>query len=325
MIRLDVAICTYNRAADLDRCLETLSRQSASQGWRITVIDNNSTDATPEVVSRHAASGLLPDLTRIFEPTPGLTAARQRAVAESAADWVAFVDDDCLLHPNWIETAMATLNGHPDAGALGGRVVPDWGRPAPAYLDRNGWLFARQDHGDRLCEVESLVGAGLILSRRALERIGWTSQPLLADRIGPGFVSGGDVEISLRLQAGGYALLYQPAMQLDHVIASNRQTMPQLIGLAAGLGGGATLASLLVAEDFGAWIERQADETREALRRHRRSLGYVLRRQYDWNEWRIFYAFETGRRRQFKVVVADPDAFTKLVGVCRPSGTIGEA
>ena len=276
-------------------------------------------------IARHAASGSLPDLRRIFEPTPGLTAARQRAVAESDADWVAFVDDDCLLHPDWIETALATLDEHPEAGALGGRVLPDWGRPAPAYLEKNGWLFARQDHGDRLCDVVSLVGAGLILNRLALERIGWTSQPLLADRIGPTFVSGGDVEISLRLQAGGYPLLYQPAMRLDHVIAQNRQTMPQLVKLAAGLGGGAALASLLMAEDFGLWIERQEGDIREALRRHRRALGYVLRRQYDWNEWRILNAFLTGRRRQLRLAAADPDTFGKLAGVCRASGATGEA
>lgn len=318
MARLDIVICTYNRAADLERCLDVLRHQTAPRGWRVTVIDNNSTDTTPQVVQNYAAAGALPDLMRTFEPKPGLTAARQRAMRDSRSEWVAFVDDDCLLHPDWISSALATLEAHPKTGALGGRVVPDWGRPAPSYLDRNGWLFAHQDFGSTPCEVDSLVGAGLIVNRLALGRTGWTAEPLLSDRIGHGFVSGGDVEISLRLRAAGNAIRYEPAMHLDHMIARDRQAMSRLIGLAAGLGGGAALASLLTAGDFATWLKVERGEIRAARHRHRLALGHVLRLRYDLRDWRIFDAFLAGRHDQLSVIAADAEAFCTLAGACRP-------
>lgn len=321
MARIDIVICTYNRAADLDRCLRVLRDQTAPDDWRVTVIDNNSSDATPEIVRSHAAAGGLPSLTRTFEPRPGLTAARQRGVRDSAADWIAFVDDDCLLRPGWVAGALEAARAHPNAGAIGGRVLPYWGRSVPGYLKRNGWLFAHQDFGPAPRAVDSLVGAGLILNRDALGRTGWTAAPLLSDRIGRGFVSGGDVEISLRLRAAGLALRYDPAMTLDHVIARDRQGMGQLLRLAAGLGGGAALASLLTADEFAAWLDGERGEVRSARRRHRQALGHVLRRRYDLQEWRIFRAFLAGRGRQLDAIAAEPGAYRDLAGACRlPDG-----
>ncbi len=319
MASVDIVICTYNRAADLDRCLHVLRRQTAPRDWWVTVIDNNSSDATPEVVESHVTANQLPALTRFFEPRPGLTAARQRAMHESAAEWVAFVDDDCLLHPDWIAGALRAMKAHPDAGAIGGRVLPDWGRPVPPHLERNGWLFAEQDFGMSPREVDSLVGTGLILNRVALGRTGWTDAPLLLDRIGRGFVSGGDVEISLRLRAAGYALRYDPTMTLDHMVAQNRQGMAKLVKLAAGLGGGAALASLLTAGDFATWLAEERNEVRAAQRCHRLALGSVLRLRYDLRDWRIFRAFLAGRRRQLDDIVARPDVYGTKAGACRLS------
>lgn len=320
MAVIDVVICTYNRAVDLESCLRTLARQTAERQWQVTVVDNNSTDDTARVVADHAATGDLPGLSRIFEPEPGLTAARQRAMRDSRADWVAFVDDDCHLHPDWIAEALRALTDHPEIGALGGRVLPDWGREPPGWLERNGWLFARQDHGDAPAEVESLVGAGLILNRRAMAGIGWTAAPLLPDRIGRGFVSGGDVEISARLKAAGHALRYEPALVLDHKIAPDRQGMGRLVRLSRGLGQGAVLASLLAAGDLADWQAAERREVRALRRRHYAALAHVARGRYGLGDWRIHNAFLAGRRRQLAAIAADPAAFRGLAGACAASG-----
>lgn len=322
MTTIDVVICTYNRASDLDACLRTLARQTTEGQWRVTVVDNNSTDDTTEVVATHSAAADLPGLRQISEPQPGLTAARQRGVRESTADWVAFVDDDCHLHPKWLAKALRVLSDYPNIGALGGRVLPDWGRDAPSWLAGNGWLFAHQDPGDVPCEVESLVGAGLVLNRGAMTSIGWTAAPLLSDRIGRGFVSGGDVEISARLKAGGYALRYEPAMVLDHRIARDRQRVGRLVELSRGLGQGAVLASLLAANDLAAWSAAEQLEVGELRRRHFSALTHVVTGRYGLNDWRIHNAFLAGRRRQLAVIAADPAAFEDLTGACTPSRVV---
>ena len=319
MATIDVVICTYNRAADLNSCLRSLARQTATAEWQVTVVDNNCTDETADVVATHAAAGELPGLRRTFEPKPGLTAARQHAMRDSCADWVAFVDDDCHLHPEWIAEALRVLSGYPGIGALGGLVLPDWGRAVPPYLDRNGWLFAQQDSGAAPCEVDSLVGAGLILNRRAMAEIGWTAAPLLSDRVGRGFASGGDVEISARLRAANYALRYHPAMVLNHKIARDRQRMDRLVGLARGLGEGAALASLLTAADLASWHAVQQREVRAMRRRHFAALAYVATGRYGFNDWRIHNAFRAGRNRQLARIAADPAVFQNLAGACLPS------
>ncbi len=323
MTTLDVVICTYNRAADLDRCLDALGRQQAAEAadtpWRVTVIDNNCTDGTAEVVEAHRRRGQVPGLARRVEPQQGLTPARQAGARESRAEWIAFVDDDCLVAPDWVAAAVEFARAHPEAGAFGGRVRPDWGleggRAPPAHLSRHAWLFAAQDLGDAPREVESLVGAGVVLNRRALEEVGWIAEPYLADRTGLGHVSGGDVEICFRLAAAGRRLWYVPTLRIDHRVAPGRQRMADLLRLARGLGAGAELVNLMGAPDPEAWPRRAGEALRGELRRHLASTPYVLRRRYPWRDWMIRAAFLAGRRAQHRALSRDEATRSRLGGV----------
>src|SRR5690606_17223437 len=162
--------------------------------------------------------------------------------------------DDCMVAPDWIAEALACAAAQAGAGAFGGRVIPDWGRPPRPHLVRHAWLFAQQDHGDVPREVGSLVGAGIVVNRTALERVGWAERPWLADRTGHGYTSGGDVEISMRLQAGGYPLWFAPRLRILHRVADARRGLREMMRLAHGLGAGAELVSLLDAEDTTAWL-----------------------------------------------------------------------
>jgi glycosyltransferase involved in cell wall biosynthesis len=315
---LDVVVCTYNRADDLDRCLHHLAQQEGGQGnWRVTVVDNNCTDRTADVVATHAAQGGIPRLCRLAEPRQGLTPARQRGVRDSTSPWIAFVDDDCLVASDWIRQALGFIEARPQAAAFGGRVLPAWGRSPPAFLPRHAWLFAAQDHGDSACRVESLVGAGVVLNRAALIGTGWLDAPLLADRTGLGYVSGGDVEISLRLSAAGGSLWYAPDLRIEHRIALERQSLREVMRLADGLGAGAELASLLAATEPAAWLDKAGKIVGSDRRRHVRSTLYVLRRRYAGRDWLIRWAFLSGQTAQHRRLARDPSLLTKLAGGTR--------
>ncbi len=316
MPTLDVVICTYNRAADLDRCLEALARQRpVSAQWRTTVVDNNSTDRTADIVALRARQGDVPDLARVVEPRQGLTPARQKGLAESSADWVAFVDDDCLVAPDWVAETLRFAATQPSAGAFGGRVVPDFGRTPPGHLTRHAWLFAAQDHGPDVREVENLVGAGLVVNRRALDAVGWTAEPYLADRTGLGHVSGGDVEISFRLTAAGRKLWYVPSLRIDHRIAASRQHMRELLGLARGLGAGAELVNLMGSPEPSRWLPQVETLLRKEIRRHAASTYHVLNGRYPWRDWLIRAAFLAGRHTQQRALRDDPATRGRLGGV----------
>src|SRR5690349_20421940 len=106
-LSIDIVICTYNNAAMLDRALTALANQQVSSpvNWRVLVVNNNCTDCTVSVVEKHIRSGRISGLHMVMEPQQGLNFARACGVQNTSGRWIAFVDDDCLLKPDWIEQA----------------------------------------------------------------------------------------------------------------------------------------------------------------------------------------------------------------------------
>jgi glycosyltransferase involved in cell wall biosynthesis len=252
---IDVVICTYNNAGLLDGALAAIGRQVVPDNveWRVLVVDNNSTDDTADVVERHQRLGLIPGLTRVFEPVQGLTQARLRGVRSTDAPWVAFVDDDCRLQQDWVARTAAFAVAHPDSGAFGGRVVLQWESPPPAFVTQLGWAFAEQDHGPEPAPTDCLVGTGMVVNRAALDACGWTRGPLLDDRVGKKLVSGGDVELALRIRSVR-PLWYVPDCVLRHVISPRRTSFRYLAALTRGLGVSKTYGdSMPWPGSFGSW------------------------------------------------------------------------
>jgi glycosyltransferase involved in cell wall biosynthesis len=234
-VSLDVVICTYNNASSLDRVLGALAAQKLTDAidWGVLVVENNCNDRTPEVLAAHLQAGILA-LRVVHEPEQGLTPARLRGVAETSGEWIAFVDDDCVVAEDWIVQLTEIIGEHPDAGGIGGEVVLDWESEPPPFVRSREWAYARQA-GQRPESRASLVGAGMVVRRRALEESGWTRRPYLADRVAGKLVSGGDVEIALRL-AAEHELWFDPRLRLRHVIPAHRTTLRYLSRLVYGLG-----------------------------------------------------------------------------------------
>lgn len=222
---LALAICTYNNAALLDQALDALERQAVDPAtdWAALVVDNNSTDSTPEVVRCYMQRNTIPNLRYVRETKQGLAYARRRAVQETTSDLIAFVDDDCMLAPDWVEQAVAFCRTHPKAGAAGGKVHPVWEVPPSTMIP---YRFG-QDFGATPVQLPNtgftyLMGAGLVLNRSALVASRWLDRMILTDRKGSSLLSGGDIEIVLRIRQAGYELWYTPTMHLDHYVPRQR-------------------------------------------------------------------------------------------------------
>jgi len=114
ILSMVVAICTYNNAEILDLTMSTLEKQQVGPTleWSVLVVDNNSTDETPAVVQHYMRRGRIPGLRVMRELRQGLCYARHCAVRETSSELIAFVDDDCLLSPNWMEQAVAFCRDH---------------------------------------------------------------------------------------------------------------------------------------------------------------------------------------------------------------------
>lgn len=240
---IELAICTHANPAPLRECLRHIELQRVPEHvrWSTLVVDNDSLAMTAPVVEEFMARGSIPGLRLVHEPQLGLSRARARAMDESKATFVAFVDDDCLLDADWVEQAVNFFVEHPRAGAVGGRVDLEWDGDASEVLRAYARAYAWQNYGSQARQAGArdlafLVGAGLVVRRDAVDESGWRDGHLLHDRVGAALSSGGDAELVLRVRRAGYEAWYNPGMRLRHVIPPRRTTIDHLCALNVGFG-----------------------------------------------------------------------------------------
>ncbi|WP_217921325.1 glycosyltransferase [Miltoncostaea oceani] len=282
-MEIDIVICTYNRATVLAEVLDALAVQRVPPGmtWSVVVVDNNSTDATAELVQRHVAAGAIPGLRRVVEHTQGLTHARLRGVRSTHADWIAFVDDDCILDDTWVAEATRFASTHPECGAFGSRVILRWEREPEPVIARYGWALAEQDQGDGERRVTGVAGAGMVVRREALTHSRWLERPELDDRVGARLVSGGDVEIAARVAGAGYELWYAGRCRLWHLIPAQRTRRRYVAAVVRGLGASSVYGQALAGpRSEGAWARGAArDLGRDAATLSRHATRALMRRR----------------------------------------------
>jgi GT2 family glycosyltransferase len=239
---ITVAICTHNNADVLERALRRLTRQRVPGAtWELLVVDNRSSDRTPELLRAWQDSGAFPMMRAVREEKLGLSNARRAAIHHAAADLIAFIDDDCFLNKGWIAAAIAFARRTPRAGAFGGRVRIRWETPPTEIGKESEWLLARQELGGAPVKVPPvggvpLVGAGIVIRRAALVQSGWIERGHFMGRTGKALTSGDDAEISFRIRAAGWDLWYTPTMKLDHIISASRSDPEYLARLHYAVG-----------------------------------------------------------------------------------------
>lgn len=248
---MDIIICTYNNADLLERSLVTLTKQrfSTSCSWKVLVVDNNCTDHTAKVVDDYIQDQTIPGLRRIVATQQGLTNARLCGINHTSSEWIAFVDDDCLLADDWIEQAVQFAASYPKCGAFGGKVILEWETPPPPALVKHARAFAANDRAETAQQLSRqnfhIPGAGLVMQRKALEQSGWLKKQFLSDREGKKLSSGGDSEIVLRILNAGYELWYTPNCVLRHFIPAKRISETYLVKMTYGLGTAAPYIAIL--------------------------------------------------------------------------------
>ena len=119
--RITVAICTYNRERYLPGLFRSIQAQTlASNLFEVVLIDNNSPGNTHTLFQQFVDAN--PSLSgRYFlEKNQGLSFARNRAIRESGAELITFLDDDAFIHERYLETLLEGFDKYPDCGAIGG-------------------------------------------------------------------------------------------------------------------------------------------------------------------------------------------------------------
>jgi GT2 family glycosyltransferase len=174
-LHLTVAICTWNRAALLRRTLDSM-RQLKPPGtttWELVVVNNNCNDDTDIVLDEFRP--YLP-LRRIFESKPGLSNARNAAVAAASGAFILWTDDDVLVAPEWLDSYAEAIRRHPSADILGGPIEPWFDGTPPGWLSRGFHVvegaYAARDTGcgETAITTDNLPFGANMAVRREVQR-----------------------------------------------------------------------------------------------------------------------------------------------------------
>jgi glucosyl-dolichyl phosphate glucuronosyltransferase len=128
---ISVCVCTHDRPQYLASCLDSLRAQTAGlDGFEIVVVDSGCAPAAAAAVAGMVAA--LPNARLVRLDRPGVSAARNAGARAAAGDYVAYLDDDALAAPDWIDQIRRVIGEEERPPAvLGGRVLPRWERPLP--------------------------------------------------------------------------------------------------------------------------------------------------------------------------------------------------
>jgi GT2 family glycosyltransferase len=230
--KVSVVVATYNGARTLKICLESLTRLNYPN-YDIIVVDDGSTDRTPELVQMH------PQIRYVRQPNLGLSAARNTGIAASEGEIIAFTDSDCRADEDWLHCLVgdllsgdfAGMGGHnllpPDDSAVAAAVMASPGGPAHVMLT------------DR--EAEHVPGCNMAFYKDALVEIGGFD-PVFRK-------AGDDVDVCWRLLQAGYRIGFSPAGFVWHY---RRSTVAAYLGQQAGYGEAEALLARKHPEYFSA-------------------------------------------------------------------------
>jgi len=227
MMRASVILCTYNRCLSLSNALDSLAVLIAptTLQWEVVVVDNNSNDETRQVTERFCQ--LYPGRFRyLFEPRQGKSYALNSGISNARGDILAFVDDDVVVEPHWLQHLIDPLLSGEWAGC-GGRILPQPGFAPPAWLalqgqlSQLGALCAYFDQGDLPGSLNKPpVGTNMAFRREMFAKYGGFREDLGPQ---PGSeLRSEDTEFGRRLLARGERLYYAPSAIVFHEINDKR-------------------------------------------------------------------------------------------------------
>jgi GT2 family glycosyltransferase len=237
---LSVLIVNWNTRDLLRACLQSLRQYPLSEPMEVWVLDNASRDDSAAMVQQK-----FPEVHLIASDCNlGYAAGNNRLIQQAQGEYLLLLNPDTEVTEGALDTAVQYMRAHPEAGALGAKLIHPDGRvqrsvrsfPEPQavlweYLGL-AKLFPRSRRFgayrmtwftyDQIAEVDQPMGTFLMLSRRAVDDVG------LMDEQFPIFFN--EVDWCYRAKARGWKIVFHPEVVIiHHGGASTRQVRPQMI------------------------------------------------------------------------------------------------
>ncbi|MBA3971510.1 MAG: glycosyltransferase family 2 protein, partial [Bacteroidetes bacterium] len=226
-MKLSVIIVNYNVQHFLEQCLHSVRKAVKNVSAEIFVVDNNSVDGSTAMVKQK-----FPEVQLIEnKKNTGFSFANNQAMRIANGEYILLLNPDTVVEEDTFEKVIAFMDAHPDAGGLGvkmldgkGNFLPESkrGLPTPAVafykifglsrLFPRSKTFGKYHLGfldkDKTHEVDILSGAFMLMRKSVLDKVGLLDETF--------FMYGEDIDLSYRIQLGGYKNYYFPETRIIH-------------------------------------------------------------------------------------------------------------
>jgi glycosyltransferase involved in cell wall biosynthesis len=188
-----VVIPVYNGADYLAEAVESVLAQYY-RPLEVVAIDDGSTDGSAEILARY------PQVKVITQPNGGCTVARNRGIAATRGEYVAFIDQDDRWRPGKLQLQLSALRARPDAGYALGRLMlfVEPGCPVPAWMGSRGWTLESSRVG--------YMPGTMVVRRAAFDELGTFDER---------FVIGSDADWLVRARDAGMPVVIVHEVVLD--------------------------------------------------------------------------------------------------------------
>jgi glycosyltransferase involved in cell wall biosynthesis len=196
-VKATIQLCTYNRASLLERVLDACFEQNAGPEYEVVLVNDGSTDATPEVIERARSRATCP-LTVVDQANAGLAKARNAGIARACGERIIFIDDDVLPLPNFVEEHLRSHERHPQAIVRGGAIevesFDDLPPPVWSIKHYSGNYFWTTNVSVPLATIREAGGFN-----ESFSEYGWE-----------------DIDVGLRLRFAGVRAVFNPKALVYH-------------------------------------------------------------------------------------------------------------
>lgn len=201
-----VVICTRNRPGDLRKCLQAVAQLDPGAD-EVLVVDNTAGERETERVAQEFG------VRYTVEKTPGLSRARNRGMAESSSEIVAYLDDDAAPEAHWLEFLLEPFADQAIAVVTGRIFTP---QSLPADRDQEAPRFL-SNKDPRWFETVAFGGLGLG-SNMALRKAACGGRDIFDERLGRGapFQIAEEFYAFATLLSRGYSAVYIPGAIVFH-------------------------------------------------------------------------------------------------------------
>jgi glucosyl-dolichyl phosphate glucuronosyltransferase len=233
-MHISIIVPTVNRASLLARSLNSIAQTvAANSDVEVLIVDNGSTDETASVCGEIAQSHPRICWRYFRDDMPGLLSGRHRGAKEARGEILAYLDDDVLLAPTWLQGLKEAFDD-PKVVLVGGPSLAQYDVKPPPWLDALWWEF----EGGRMCASLSLIELGMAskpndpclvwglnfsIRKDVFYECGGFHPDCLPKAL-QRYQGDGETGLSLKIKAKGLSALYHPDVAVTHIIPVTRLT-----------------------------------------------------------------------------------------------------